>query len=85
MSEPVKTTLRTRDNDGNVVEIYPKTELDLVEGYEDILMDATCDDHTITFTKGDETEEVVEVSNEIITEEEILDLWNITISSEKSY
>lgn len=44
-----------------------------------------CDDHTITVVNSDGTEYDLEVSNEIITDTEILELWGIEDSRTKYY
>ncbi|MBQ8132413.1 MAG: hypothetical protein IJ193_07980 [Bacilli bacterium] len=81
----VKDELRTHDTEGNVIIVYPKTSDDQVAGLDKYVKSISCDDHTITCTKGDGSTYEVEVNNDTITEEEILTLWDITDSSEKYY
>lgn len=86
MANPViKDTLHTKDSDGNEIDVYNKTSDDQVVGLENYAKTITCDDHTLTITKGNGDTYEVEVSNEIITEEEIMTLWDITDSGEKYY
>ena len=86
MANPIiRDTLHTHDNDGNVIDIYPKTEDVQVINYEKYIKGITCDDHTLTITKGNGLTTTVEISNEIISDEEIMAIWDITSASEKSY
>ena len=86
MANPIiEDTLHTHDIDGNVIDVYPKTRDSQVEGYESYIKGLSCDDHKITYTRGDGSTGTIEVSNEIITDEEIMTLWDITDSSEKYY
>ena len=86
MANPIiKDTLHTKDGDGNEIDVYNKTSDDQVVGLENYAKTITCDDHTITVTKGNGDTYTVEVNNDIITEEEILAVWDITDSSEKYY
>ena len=70
----IKGTINARDEEGNVIDVLPRTALPHVVGYEKILVDARCDDHTLTFTNAKGEEIVVEISNEVITPQEINDL-----------
>ena len=86
MANPtIKDVLHTRDDDGNIVDVYPKTTDDQVEGHENYLKDVTCDDHTLTLTKGNGSTVEVDIANDIITDEEIIDIWRVSKASEKAY
>ena len=86
MANPIiKDTLHTKDDDGNEIDVYNKTSDDQVVGLENYAKSISCDDHTITITKGNGDTYEVEVNNDIISEEEILAIWDITDSSEKYY
>jgi hypothetical protein len=86
MANPIiKTTLRTHDDDGNVVDIHPTTSDDQVINLEYYAKSVTCNDHTITITNGNGDTYEVEVDNTTITDEEIMALWDITNAGEKSY
>ena len=86
MADPIiKTPLRTHDEDGNVVIVYPETSDDQVKNLELYAKSVTCNDHTITITNGKGDTYDVEVDNTTITDEEIMALWDITNAGEKSY
>lgn len=112
----LKDTLHTKDSDGNVVDLYPKTSDDQVIGLDKYVKHLECGDHTITVTNGDGTIYTftieagsagitelfcndhtitvvngdgstydLEISNELISDEEIIALWGIEDSRNKYY
>ena len=70
-------TITVTNGDGT---IYTFT----IEVYNEVVSELFCNDHTITVVNGDGSTYDLEISNELISDEEILALWDIGIDDSRN-
>ena len=84
----LKDIIQTRDDDGNEVDIYPKTSEDQVIGLDKYAKSLSAGDGELTVTNGDGTFYQIPVKtmeDRPITDEEIIELWGIEDSNNIYY